>query len=267
MSGITDLQKNLWFLLFLCMVCGFICSSNVLCQSDDPKQGQHGFIVKPNNYKPMTQNAESQIGKDIFANNSCAMCHSINGQGGCLAPPLDGIGAYRSREFILSRITRGPTAEEKFARLYGKAELMPHVRIAAKDARLVVQYLLTLPAPDNGFFVSKHETDPQPRQSIEKHRNHASTDTIAINQGKELVYQHGCIACHTIHDIGGHFAPTFDNISKRHSEDYIRQRITNVEFFAQNNDDEYGARGTVMPPSNLTSTEIEKISEYLMSLK
>lgn len=236
-------------------------------QEIEKQKVKHGFIIKSGNYKPAPPSGESRLGKALVKKNNCLMCHSIGGEGGCLSPPFDGIGAHRSREFILSRITASAAAEKEFAKLYGQPELMPHLRIPPKEASLVSQYLLTLPAPKDGFFVAAHHVNLNPQQSVlvdQGAQHESNLQTIA--DGKKLVYKNGCTACHSIYGIGGHFAPPFDNLSKHRTEDYVRQRITNVEFFTQNNPDEYDSRGTVMPPSNLTVQEIDKICQFLMSL-
>ncbi len=256
--------KQVCSTLSLYVMCSIIFSLNSSAQNmADIKE--HGLIVKPNNYIPLLQDASSRSGKVVFQQNNCMTCHSISGQGGCLAPPLDGIGAYRSKEFILSRITRGPAAEAEFAKLYGKPELMPHLRIAPNEAKLITQYLLTLPIPTNGFLVGTHKTNINVGKSTEKQETIEASDPTIIKEGRQLVYQYGCIACHSIHGIGGHFAPTFDDLNKRRTENHVREHITNVEFFTQNGDDEYGGRGTVMPPSGLSKAEIDKICKFLMS--
>ncbi|HMP54180.1 MAG TPA: c-type cytochrome, partial [Candidatus Melainabacteria bacterium] len=70
----------------------------------------------------------SAAGKKLILANQCNMCHLIEGKGGCLAPPFDGIGARRSRSFLLSRITDEDAEEKKFIDNYGSGELFPYVR-------------------------------------------------------------------------------------------------------------------------------------------
>jgi len=259
MSKALMLKENIIVIVFLSVLI-FI----PRCLAQNGKTQAHGFIVKPAQYKPTNASVESELGKALVKKNNCLQCHSINNQGGCLSPPLDGIGAYRNKQFILARITRSAAAEREFAHLYGQPELMPHLRVSPKDAHLIAQYLLTLPAPKDGFFVASHNLNPKALDIAQKTAPIATAKAIA--EGKKLVFEHGCTACHSIYGIGGHFAPAFDHLSKYRTEEYVKRRITNVEFFTQNEPDEYESRGTVMPPSNLSVEDIDKISQFLMSL-
>jgi putative heme-binding domain-containing protein len=50
---------------------------------------------------------DAAAGRKIFFEKpeaNCAKCHKVGGQGGEQGPPLDGVGARRSREFILEAI-------------------------------------------------------------------------------------------------------------------------------------------------------------------
>jgi mono/diheme cytochrome c family protein len=98
------------------------------------------FLTTPSYATPV------EDGKKIFTARNCAICHSVNEVGGCLAPPLDGIGKRRGKEFIQSRITNTPEAIAKFAKLYRATELMPHLRLPPKQANDVVAYLMTFQA-------------------------------------------------------------------------------------------------------------------------
>lgn len=229
---------------------------------------ENGFVVHPEFYKPVPVNASSRAGKEAVKKYNCTMCHSIEDKGGCLAPPFDGIGAYRNRQFILARITFGSAAEEEFEKLYEeKEQLMPHLRVPSVDAKNIAQYLLTLPSPSGGFYVGAHTHNLNQRQpGIEESRSAAQSNAKRIAAGKQLFYERGCTACHSIGNIGGHFAPALDDISKRRSKDYIQEHISNAQLLPQNSAGEYKARGTIMPPSGLGSDEISKVTAFLMSL-
>lgn len=224
-------------------------------------------VIQSKTYKAAPSSAESKAGEKLLSQNNCMICHSIAAKGGCLAPPFDGIGARRSKSFIYNRICDTSSAKKQFAQQYTHAELMPHPRLAAKQAGQITAYLLTLPYPPGGFRVFEHSTEKQtastPAPSGQKL---ISSSQAAIAAGRKVFYEHGCIACHTIGKIGGHLAPSLDGISKRRDYSYIVKRITNAEFFTQEHPDEYQGRGNIMPPSNLTAGEISSIANFLMSL-
>lgn len=199
----------------------------------------------------------------MYARESCSTCHSINGSGGCIAPPLDAIGARRTSRFILSRITDTPEAIRSFEELYRMPELMPHLRVSEPTAKALTSYLMTLPAPTIGFKVGVHKVSSN--NSIDTQQSSAVSPG-EIEHGKRLFYERGCIACHSIGDIGGTFAPRLDGIKEHRDKKFVSTRISDAEFFVQKYPDEYGERGTLMTPSDLNEKDIRGITEYLMSL-
>ncbi len=223
-------------------------------------------VIKSAPFKTVARNKDSERGKALFSKYQCSTCHTIGGRGGCLAPPLDGIGARRSKTFMNTRIVAG--AEERFAELYGKSELMPHMRIPAEDAGAVVQYLLTIPQPKIGFkVIGHHDTNGGAQRVVAKNSESVSLDAASITRGRKLLNSKGCLACHSVGNLGGTFAEKFDGVGSRLTKDAIKQQMQKAELLTLNDEGEYGTRGTVMPPSNLSEKEIEDISNYLSSLK
>lgn len=247
----------------LILAAGLFCLADAAAQNAHVKKGG-SIVVPPKQFKAAAPSADSSSGKVIFEKDSCLTCHSITGKGGCLAPPLDGIGAYRSREFIVSRIAQGPDAARKFQETYG-AELMPHLRVKAADAAKIAAYLLTLPEPKEGVRISTHPVG-KPAATT---KPAAKTDKVnlakaSVDKGKLLFNVKGCTSCHSINNIGGHFAPALDDVAKTRSAQYVTERINRAEFLTQT--DEYSGRGSMMPPLNLNPEEIKSITAFLMSL-
>lgn len=97
------------------------------------------------NFKPEPDSVSSRKGEKLFFEKGCVACHSVNGQGGWLAPPLDGIGGRRSHDFIMASINRRERAgrrvetkneEERFR--------MPVIEISNEEATNLADYLETL---------------------------------------------------------------------------------------------------------------------------
>lgn len=196
-------------------------------------------------------------GKFLLERNGCNTCHSIDGKGGCLAPPYDGIAKRRSREFILSRITNSKEAVARFEKLYPESELMPHPRISAQDAKSIADYLLKLPAPKTGFKATPHVVTS----------DMTNIDIAGdVQNGRRLFFEKGCSACHSVAGIGGQFAPKLDGVGQREGKDYLAKKMTAAELLKQGAGLEYAERGTTMPPSNLSKKEMADIAEYLMTI-
>lgn len=213
--------------------------------------------------KPQAQakKADTAQGAALFKKN-CQNCHSNGTTGGCLGPILAGEGARRSRSFIESRISNDPKQIQNFAAAYGHAELMPHLRVSPTEAKALTSYLISLPSPESGLDVKSHgaSTAHAPLGKAESPE--------ALARGKKLVYEKGCLMCHSFGGIGGQFAPPFDGIAKRRTEEFIADRITSAELLkGTSGSAEYEERGIVMPPSQLSSDNIKDIAAYLSSLK
>ncbi|MFX5480904.1 cytochrome c, partial [Acinetobacter baumannii] len=64
--------------------------------------GSQSIFIAPTLYRARTVDANSDKGRTLFQRHQCSSCHSIAGVGGCLAPPLDGVGSRRNKSFILA---------------------------------------------------------------------------------------------------------------------------------------------------------------------
>jgi hypothetical protein len=68
--------------------------------------------------------------------------------------------------------------------------------------------------------------------------------------------------------MGGHFAPALDGISKRRDRSYVERVISKSELMPINSEDtsEYSERGNIMPPAGLTKEQIQKVTDFVMTL-
>ncbi len=223
--------------------------------------------IEHGKYKGQPASSRTRKGAELFRQNNCANCHSIEGKGGCLAPPLDGIGGRRNEIFVESRITKDEKAMARFLKLYPFAELLEHPRLPATQANDIASYLMTLSDMPGGVKIVGHKiTTKTPFHSTEEAGDCHNERIPKVAEGRLLFNERSCLVCHSIRNMGGHFAPAFDGISTRRERVFISDRITAAEFFNQSGDSEYNERGTVMPPSDLNPEQVESITDYLMSL-
>lgn len=257
-------KKRRIFRTSVFIVCAVVALAKY-ADAHDEKDMRH---VKSSNYKAAPQSSSSAAGEILFKKNNCAQCHSTSQGGGCLGPLLTGVGGRRSRQFLLDRITAGRNEENSFAEQYGHAELMRHPRLARAEASQVVAYLLTLPEPAKGYSLKGHNVKPSKPAIATKEQiaRPAKLSPESVAKGRQLFYEAGCMACHSIGKIGGQFANPLDDIGTRKGRTYVSERMTGAEMLTLGTNDEYNARGTMMPPSALSSDQIESISDFLMSL-
>ncbi|CAN5472440.1 hypothetical protein BH10CYA1_BH10CYA1_49800 [soil metagenome] len=258
-----------------------VCSSTLsmavnIAQASELSNRDGTTRIKPTGFVAAKASSPSRRGEAIFQKGVCTQCHSIGGAGGCLGPILAGVGGRRSTTFITDRITAGGAEEEEFRKLYGRSELMPHPRLPRAQAKLVVAYLITLPEPKAGFVIKGHSNvSGQSKKnesalngdSGENSRSDSSTvSTESIQVGKKLFYSSGCMSCHSIGKVGGQFATPLDDVGSLRGRNYISNQMKGAELLTLGTNDEYGERGTEMPPSNLTPSQITSITDYLMSI-
>lgn len=232
-------------------------------------------LVKPKSYKgKSTSNVAA--GKALFEKNNCQNCHSISEKGGCLAPPLDGIGAYRGRPYIIARITLGDKFIKDFARRYKDEELMPHPRLPLKESTVIADYLLSLSSPETGYKVYGHSREESSEEKLTNPLPPSDKklpgDLALSEEGRNKFLQSGCLACHSIGNLGGRLAPNLAGIGSRRTIDSIESRITRAELQPATLDDvkEGSSSGiqhsSVMPSSSLSPEEIHAIAAFLATL-
>ena len=86
----------------------------------------------------------------------------------------------------------------------------------------------------------------------------ASTDSVLIAKGRQLIEQKACLGCHVVRGEGGRVGPDLDGVVKRRSIAFIRQKMA---------DPTIDNATSMMPNFGLTGDEIEAVVAYLASLQ
>lgn len=216
-------------------------------------------------YSAQAKQGNSQVdkGRLLFSKNNCNVCHSINANGGCLAPPLDGINKRRNLDFIMMRISEDPSLQIKFQQTFGQ-ELMPHPRLEKTAAKCIAHYLMTIPANSEVYASTGHSEAGS--KSLNNNLFSTNNDNLSLETGRKLYNESGCVACHAIGGLGGDFGPSLDNVADRLSKTKIVERIARANLLVPVYD-EYSGKGAVMPPLNLNENEVQAIANFLMTLK
>src|SRR5215467_11780827 len=118
-----------------------------------------GFLVNPHehgelpggaptrvDYAPAAETDATRAGQKEYLGLGCASCHAIGGIGGKFGPALDGIGARRSRQYIIGHITNPQLHAEQFPGEHAAAPIMPATNASTEQIAGIADYLLTLGA-------------------------------------------------------------------------------------------------------------------------
>jgi cytochrome c2 len=209
------------------------------------------------------EGAQKESGRALFNSGGCYACHSTQGSGGCLGPPLDGIKSRRNYEFVFSRIANSPSAVSKFQKLYNKPELMEHPRVSAQSAEKISKYLLSLPEYKENYTLIPHPPGlvGKPDKHFVPHK-----ETASSKAGAKLFYERGCISCHSVNGLGGWIGPELNGVGTRLSADTIKFRIKSGGFKVEKMPGEKAKKVNVMPKATATPKEIDQITDFLLTL-
>jgi len=170
----------------------------------------------------------------------CLSCHSINGNGGDMAPDLTREGSAVQRAWLEEFLKNPNTLRPALIRR------MPKFNLGQGEIKTVSDYILSA---YQGQGIDSHTID-----------EHALTPAAAAT-GKQLFYsKYGCSACH-IADYKsdkGYIGPALAGVGNRLTPAWTYEWLK----------DPNGLRpGTLMPNFNLKDDEARNLTAFLMTLK
>lgn len=235
-------------------------------QEDEKVKAPMPLRLPTHDYVPEPASEQSNQGELIFKQANCIQCHSIKNAGGNLGPMLDGIGYRRSSEFLFAHLAASNAAEKEYFRLTGRNRTMyQHPRITPANATAIVSFLMTLPEPEGGFVLTPHVISLPARTPASSATYVPNKKSKSSEEGQKLFRDKGCIACHSVQNAGGWLGPKLDGLGGRLDRSAIMENINNP---AQISKREAGDIDVLpqMPKLNLKQEEIEKITNYLLTL-
>lgn len=217
-------------------------------------------VMAQANKKATPEQESIAKGKSLVNTMNCSSCHMVAGDGGTLAPPLDGISAYVDKAFIVSKLS-GKNAPQPHS-LSLPEQLMSHNHVAPFQARFIADYLFSLPA--HNIKVKNHgpaaDDDAIPLGS----RFTPLVPSESSRRGAKVFTDAGCIACHSIGGTGGHIAPNLSGIGARRSRQFIESRILNGAAMLPSPGSAGGKAS--MPPNNIDPKHLKEITDFLLTL-
>ncbi len=170
-----------------------------------------GHIKKDDSATPNTRLLfpilNPEIGRNIFVKKGCVTCHSINGAGGKIGPPLD-----------------APTKNRVMNPFSFAANMWNHApgMIAAQKKKLGGQLHFT--GEELGDIIAFIQDDSVqsdfgklvPREHADKGAPEIRLimPIMSPERGKKVFVNKGCVTCHSFNGIGGEDAPAMDEHTK-----------------------------------------------------
>jgi mono/diheme cytochrome c family protein len=170
----------------------------------------------------------------------CLSCHSINGNGGDMAPDLSREGSAVRRAWLEEFLRNPNTLRPALIRR------MPKFNLSQGEIRTISDYIL-----------SAYQGQGIDSQTVDEHALNAAAAAI----GKQLFYsKYGCNGCH-IADYKtdkGYVGPALSGVGNRLTPAWTYKWLR----------DPNGLRpGTIMPNFNLKDDEARNLTAFLMTLK
>ncbi len=213
-------------------------------------------LKRPPSDSPLTRDelkkGKATDGAELINALGCLGCHKIDGRGDDFGPDLSGIGS-KVKKGWLNKFLKNPGA-------YDPKTIMLDFRIKERDIPGVAAYLMSL----------KKRT-LSPSRSLSPHGRRG------ILQGKQLVKDLGCAACHEIEGLVFRYnAPDLDGIGDKRTDELVFNNVNHVEKSLINwlkikvTDPNRFATDKIvtrMPDYGLDEQEAESLVTFLLSIK
>lgn len=241
-------------------------AENETTENTDKVGAPHPVRFPTHNYVPEPASEKSRLGELLYKEANCLQCHSIKNAGGTLGPMLDGIGYRRSPDFIFAHLADTRDARESYFRMTGQNRTAYiHPRVSSEDAQALVAFLMTVPEPEGGFVLMPHVMSLPSAKPNTNSKYKPEKDSQSSKEGRKLFNNKGCIACHTINNVGGWMGPKLDGVGGRIDRAKIIENIQNPAAVSKKDAGNIDVLPQ-MPKLKLTEDEIEKITDYLLTL-
>lgn len=182
---------------------------------------------------------EVNAGKMVWHKYDCIGCHTILGNGSYFAPELMKITEKKPKGY-LKQFLMDPKSTNARA-------TMPKLGITSEEADKLLAFL---------DWTSKIDTNGWPPKPILA--TAAGVGGKELSEGQRLYQSLGCSGCHIINGIGGTTGPELTYIGSKRDRDWLFGHFKDPDKFVPK---------SAMPKVEAADADIEKLTEYMLSLK
>lgn len=195
------------------------------------------------NQKEMTEAVVR--GKEIWDHNNCMGCHTLLGEGAYYAPELT--KAYERRgEVWLATFLADPQA------MYPGKRKMVQYNFTQQEIADVVAFLKWVGTIDTNGFPA------EPDMAIVPAAQAATLDGVARAEAAPPTFTAICTSCHARGGVGGNVGPALDDVHLRYTADELRAWLDDPQSVKP---------GTAMPDLNLSASDLDALTHFLMTSK
>ncbi|GAB4485611.1 MAG: hypothetical protein OHK006_12050 [Thermodesulfovibrionales bacterium] len=178
-------------------------------------------------------------GKMVWHKYDCIGCHTIFGNGSYFAPDLTKTVEKKPASY-LKKFLMDPKATN------AKAS-MPKLGITSEEADSLIAFL---------DWTSKVDTNGWPPKPILA--SAAGAGGKELTEGEKLYQKHGCSACHAINGIGGTTGPDLTHVGSKRDRAWLIGHFKDPDDFVKD---------SAMPKVEAPDADLEKLTDYMLSLK
>jgi ubiquinol-cytochrome c reductase cytochrome b subunit len=206
-----------------------------------------GYIYKPPQMAPekvvvLPPPTEIETkGEQLYQKLRCAECHKLNGVGGTIGPDLSTVGSFRSGEWLITHFRNPQSVAPGFK--------MPVFEVNEDELNALTAYLLR--QRSGAPILTAKPVEEKPVAIAGNRLN-------IIEQGKKIYTDQNCSSCHKINGVGGTVGPELAGLASKHDIDWHLKHFKNPAGVVP---------GSIMPPVDLPDSELEALTNYIISLK
>lgn len=204
----------------------------VLMSFANHKKPEMEPLKKREDYKSTPTGEFGKLLKDF----NCLVCHSIQGQGGDIAPDISLVGSQVQAQWLFNFLLNPDTIRLSLI------ERMPKFRFLPSEAKALSQYIQLFLVDDEISHLS---------QTYYSWKGSASA-------GKKLYFRYGCHACHQIGSEGGSIGPELTHVGNRLTPGWIFSWLKNPQKFRPD---------ALEPNRGFSDEEVAALTAFLSSLK
>ncbi len=178
-------------------------------------------------------------GKMVWHKYDCIGCHTIFGNGSYFAPELGKVVEGKPKGYLKKFLMDPRGVNPKSS--------MPKLGITSDEADKLIAFLEWASGVDtNGW-------PPKPILATA-----AGIGGKELTEGEKIYRSLGCSGCHMIDGVGGTTGPELNGVGSRRDKEWLMGHFKDPQAYVP---------GSVMPSVDARDEDIEKLTEYMLTLK